>query len=162
DEAYRLTLTRHRRSSSCTEPRAGPGVCRSGSKAQQALPRDGSFRSARPGYRIRDRASHGAKARGRPDLALLRLLPRPAIVRLAARAADDLVAEHELLRELVAREVFAGLREQIGCRGARAAAQLDDRDHLLAPALARPPCHHGVEHRRVVLERVLDLLREDL
>ena len=45
---------------------------------------------------------------------------------------------------------------------ARALAQLDERRHLLAPALVRRADHHRVVHVGVMLERVLDLLGEDL
>src|SRR4029450_2848791 len=97
-----------------------------------------------------------------PTLSLLRLFLGPAVVGLAARAAFDLVAEDDLLRELVAGEVLAGLGEEIRGRRARAGAELHDRDHLLTPALARAPRDDGVEHGRVVLQRVLHLLGEDL
>jgi hypothetical protein len=39
---------------------------------------------------------------------------------------------------------------------------MNDRDDLLAPALARSARHHDVVDRRVVLQGTLDLFREDL
>src|SRR5262249_20730490 len=90
------------------------------------------------------------------------LLARPAVVGLAARAALDPLAEDEGLGQLVARDVLLGLGEEIGLAGARALAQLHDRDDLLAPALARAPGDDAVVDLGVLLQRVFDLLGEDL
>ena len=87
---------------------------------------------------------------------------RPAVVGLAARRAHDLVDEDEELGKLVAGDVRARRLAELGFGGPLALAQLDQRRHLLAPAVVRRAHHHGVVHRRVMLEGVLDLLGEDL
>ena len=53
-------------------------------------------------------------------------------------------------------------RAELGLGGPLALAQLHEGRHLLAPALVRRAHDHGVVDRGVVLERLLDLLGEDL
>ena len=55
-----------------------------------------------------------------------------------------------------------GFVEERGLVGGVAVAEAHDRDHLVSPALARPAGHDAVVHRRVGLDRALDLLGEDL
>src|SRR5690606_1542545 len=87
---------------------------------------------------------------------------RPAIVRLAARAPLDRRAEHERLRELVARDVLRGLLEQVVLRRRGALAELDDRDDLLSPSVARPAGDDDVPDVGMVLQGRFDLFGEDL
>src|SRR5262249_37293181 len=63
--------------------------------------------------------------------------PRPAVVRLAARAAHHLIDQHDGARQLVAGEVAAREIGQLGVIDRLSLARLDHGGHLLAEALVR-------------------------
>src|SRR5690606_5445891 len=86
----------------------------------------------------------------------------PGVVGLAAGGALDLRDDVEGARDLVAGELLAAVRDHVVVRGRAAGTELDDRDHLLAPALVGHADDERVEDVGVRLERALDLLREHL
>ena len=119
----------------------------------------------RPSEVDREREGDGAPGHGAPDATAGVLegpIRRPAVVGLAARAALDDRHADDRLRELVARHVVRGRLAQVVVAWVAASAELDDGHDLLAPSLARAADHHHVEHGRVALEGLLDLLGEHL
>src|SRR5688572_21476341 len=65
------------------------------------------------------------------------LIERPAIVRFSGRVTDDQIKADDRLRELVTRNVVRRLREQLGVSHVGPVAQLDERDDLASPFIAR-------------------------
>src|SRR5829696_7068027 len=128
----------------------------SAASAPPAQPEPGALpKRSRPARRPR------AVARRRGP-ALLHLRLGPAIVGLARGAALDLVEEQHVLWKLVAGDVLAGVAHDLVGGGCRPGRQLDQRHHLLPPALAGPAHHHDVVDGRMPGDRTLDLLGEDL
>src|SRR5215470_3313843 len=87
---------------------------------------------------------------------------RPAVVRLAARAAYNLIDQHDRARQLVAGEMAAREIGQLGVIDRLSLTRLDHGGHLLAEALVGSADDDGVIHRRVPPEHLLHLLGVDL
>src|SRR5581483_576090 len=150
-----------------------PGIQRRNAPDRPIVDRPARARSRRR-RRLRGRSARvKAPARGElprgfsaPERSHPERLPRgllgPAVVGLAARRAHDRVDEDERLRELVARDVARGRVAEHVLGRLVAGPQDDERGHLLAPALARRAGDDRIVDRVVVLQRLLDLLREDL
>ena len=81
---------------------------------------------------------------------------------LAHGRARQLVHERDGPRHLEAREALAAVLAKLVLGRGRARAEDDERDAGLAPALVRDADDRGLEHRRVVVEDVLDLGRIDV
>src|SRR5690606_22155692 len=88
--------------------------------------------------------------------------PRPPVVGLPGRGPLDAVDPYDRLGELVAGDVPCRLLEEVLVAGLDAVAQLDEGDHLAAPAGRGPSRDDAVRDRRVVQHGALDLLGEHL
>src|SRR4051794_4581440 len=110
---------------------------------------------AAPGRRARSRAGRGPRPRA--SVPALGELP---LEDLAGRVARQLVDEHDVARDLVAREVRLDVVSELVLRRRPARLDDDERAQPLAELLVLDADDGHVADRRVAGEQVLDLARE--
>src|SRR5262245_1624075 len=91
----------------------------------------------------------------------LHALAQHELLDLPGRRLGD-HAEHHASRALEAREQAAAVLDDLLFGGARIRLELDERARRLAPLRVGLRHHGGREHRRVAVDRVLDLERRDV
>src|SRR4051812_41086534 len=111
------------------------------------------------GCSMPSRSHNGVRMLGGP---FRRVPVRPGVVGFADRGPADLVDQPDGPRHLVAGDLAADVRLQVGRVGGTPGAGLDERGDPLAEPLVGLSDDERVEHVRVRLQRSLDLLREDL